>query len=246
MATRRASSASSSSTAAKKRAPSVEAGSVLGIAEATLTLVRKPAVRAHLLRVPPEELSAAQLDAYPGLVAEAKRTRNAYSLVGSAEGDALVPLSVVTDAVALRTRMLDCLAYNLEENAEVQDQLAAIRRGAGYADLAADLEGLQALYGTHAAAVRVDVRKYRATDAADAARLASAIRVARAGGERPDTKEAAKAWSAAFYALRAVHDDIVAAGRYLDRRDPTLAARWVLLNRNLGPATPKKAKPPKA
>lgn len=222
----------------------MEASSALGIADATLKLVTTAAVRTHLLRVPPQELSPAQIDAYPALVAEAKRTSGAYTVASGGESDALVSVSIVDAATTLSRRMFACLEYNVESG-EIAAQLAAIRRGAGYADLANDLEALGTLYVEHAPTLRLDVQKYRASDAAQSAQFASDIRVARVGGQRVSTKKAGAAWADAFYALRDVHDDIIAAGRYLDRKNPKLLARWVSLNTNVGTPKGKKDKEPK-
>ena len=205
-----------------------------------LALIRKREVRAHLLRVPTEELSAEKLDAYPALVEAAKRAGASYSVTAGGDSDALVPMSLVNDALPLRTRMTECLAYNLEGINEVENQLAAIRRGTGYADLADDLAGLQTLYVEHVVELRGDGRKYRASDEADAGRLASEIRVARTKGQRPSTKAAASTWAEAFAALRLVHDDMIDAGRYLDRKNPKLAARWQSLHAKVGAAKRKK------
>ena len=65
----------------------------------------------------------------------------------------------------------------------------------------------------------------------------------RFGGQRAVTKKAAQKWAKAYAALDSSHNEIIDAGRYLDRREPKLAARWVHLRTQPRTST-KPAKPP--
>ena len=164
-------------------------------------------------------------------------------LARSGDTNARVSVALVQQGMETSGRMQRCLGYNLEGDAEVQRQLAAIRLGTGYADLANDLAELSVLYGTREGALRGDGRNYRASDTAGSKELADKIREEIAQGQRAVTKKAAQKWAKAYAALDASHNEIIDAGRYLDRREPKLAARWVHLRTQPRTST-KPAKPP--
>ena len=109
--------------------------------------------------------------------------------------------------------------------------------------MANDLGELSVLYGTHGAALRDDRRNYRASDTAGSKDLADKIREEIAQGERAVTKKAGQKWAKAFAVLEASHNEIIAAGRYLDRKDSKLAARWIFLRT---PGRRPASKPAKA
>lgn len=248
MATRRApapAAASADSETANVRVPSVDTKTAFAIGRATLKLIKKPAVRARLRVLPESELPASVVDGYEDVLALAETSSAEYEVARSGDTNARVSVALVQQGMETSGRMQRCLGYNLEGDAEVQRQLAAIRLGTGYADLANDLAELSVLYGTHEGALRGDGKNYRASDAAGSKELADKIREEIAQGERVVTKKAGQKWAKAFAALEASHNEIIAAGRYLDRREPGLAARWVHLRTQ--PRTPTKpAKPPKS
>ena len=169
------------------------------------------------------------LEGYEDVLVAAETSSAEYEVARSGDTNARVSVALVQQGMETSGRMQRCLGYNLEGDAEVQRQLAAIRLGTGYADLANDLAELSVLYGTHTGALRGDGRNYRAGDTAGSKELADRIREEIAQGERAVTKKAGQKWAKAYAALDVSHNEIVAAGRYLDRKEPTLAARWVYL-----------------
>ena len=84
------------------------------------------------------------------------------------------PLSQAEVAAAKerRARMLALVSHHLGTDRGVQKELADIRKGAGYEDLALDLSRLAALYDLHAAKLSTDPTWWRAQDAAEARREA--------------------------------------------------------------------------
>jgi hypothetical protein len=249
MATRRApapGAASADAETAKVRVPSVDTEGVFTIGRATLLLLKKPAIRARLRVLPESELPSAVLDGYEAALVLAETSSAEYELARSGDTNARVSLVSVQTGLAMSRRMQRCLGYNLEGDDEVERQLADIREGSGHADLANDLAELSVLYGTHNEALRGDGRNYRASDAADSKALAEKIREEMAQGQRAVTKKAGQKWAKAFAALDASHGEIIAAGRYLDRKDSKLAARWVNLRAPAQRTSAKPAKTPKA
>lgn len=247
MATRRAPAPAApvEAEATPLRVPSVDTKTAFEVGRATLKLLKKAAIRERLRVLPASELPASLVDGYEDVLVAAETASAEYEVARSGDTDARVSVALVRQGMETSGRMQRCLGYNLEGDPEVQRQLAAIRLGTGYADLANDLAELSVLYTTHADALRGDGRNYRASDAAGSKELADKIREAMAEGQRAATKKAGQKWANAFAALDASHSEIVAAGRYLDRKEPTLAARWSLLRTPPHRAATKPAKPAK-
>ena len=232
MATRRApapAAASADTETANVRVPSVDTKTVFAIGRATLKLIKTALVRARLRVMPESELPASVVDGYEDMLVAAETSSAEYEVARSGDTNARVAVALVHEGMETSGRMQRCLGYNLEDDPEVQRQLAAIRLGTGYADLANDLAELSVLYGTHTDALRGDGRNYRASDTAGSKELADKIREEIAQGQRAVTKKAGQKWAKAYAALDASHNEIVDAGRYLDRKEPKLAARWVYL-----------------
>lgn len=74
-----------------------------------------------------------------------------------------------------RARMLRLLEHHLAGVEAVEKELAHIRKGTGYEDLALDLSRLAALYDLHAAKLSTDPTWWKADDAPEARRLAIAL-----------------------------------------------------------------------
>ena len=243
MATRRApvpAAASADTETGDVRVPSVDIKTVFAIGRATLKLIKTALIRARLRSLPESELPSPVLDGYEGALNTAETLSAEYELARSGDSDARVSVVLLQEGTEMSERMQRCLDYNLEGDVEVQRQLVAIRRGRGHGDLANDLGELSVLYGTHADALRGDRRNYRASDTAESKVISDKIRGQIAEGERGVTRKAGQKWAKAFAALEASHNEIIAAGRYLDRKDPGLAARWVHLR--TPPRTSAKAK----
>lgn len=104
-----------------------------------------------------------------------------HVVVESSREEAVVT-GVKVDAVVLdranelKKRMLKCVTYSLEGNDDAEKEIADIRRGTGYLDLARDLVRLAALYQLHRGVVVDDKRNYRAEDHDTAIDLAQQVR----------------------------------------------------------------------
>lgn len=91
------------------------------------------------------------------------------------DADTRLPEALVDTSTTQRTRMLRVADYNLSDQETVARQLAAIRSGHGYNDLANDLDDLADLYETHAQTLSRDLVHYRPDDAQQARILARQI-----------------------------------------------------------------------
>ena len=85
--------------------------------------------------------------------------------------------AVVFDrATSVKNRMIKCLSYMMEGTKSVEDEIADIKLGTGYMDLAQDLTRLANLYVNHGKVVSKDPKNYRDTDLAQARADADEVR----------------------------------------------------------------------
>lgn len=75
-----------------------------------------------------------------------------------------VDLALVTRGVEVRDRMLRVLSYYFEDDALMNAELADIRSGQGYVDLASDLARVATHYTQHAAVLTADKKHYDPQD----------------------------------------------------------------------------------
>jgi hypothetical protein len=132
---------------------------------------------AVLAKMPPEFLDPAHIS---GLEAKGRAARFVGRKLRQAKalGDDLrrrLPADVTQGADTLRAQMLRVLDYNAGDQAIIARQLAAIRSGSGYQDLANDLDDLADLYETLAPTLARDTVHYRADDAPRARAAARVI-----------------------------------------------------------------------
>lgn len=71
---------------------------------------------------------------------------------------------LLATAVEVRDRMLRVLAYHFEKNPPIKAEIADIRLGSGYADLASDLARVATHYSTHRAILEKDTFQYEFAD----------------------------------------------------------------------------------
>lgn len=134
----------------------------------------------------------------------------------AAKGGGVVPAPTAEAADAIKRRMLRVVTHAFGDDPRFALDIAAIREGQGYQDLANDLQQLADLYEDEeiAAVVKKDPVHYRATDVADARSRASDI--FRALGY--ESSEAAQ-WTArthrAYTLLDEVYREHSHAGAYL-------------------------------
>jgi hypothetical protein len=147
------------------------------------------------------------------------------NLAASSKG-AKVSKADLSDAKERRARMLRLLDHHLNSVEAVQKELAHIRKGNGYEDLALDLERLAALYDLHAPKLSTDPTWWKADDAPEARRLAIAL-TERARGDQ------ASEWNVwagrGLASLRASYSRVRDAVRFAWPDRPDIQARFPAL-----------------
>jgi hypothetical protein len=133
--------------------------------------------------------------------------------------EAKIPVDLADEAIGMKARMLKLAEYAFEGDAVISLEVADIRLGTGYKDLANDLVRLAKIYIAHQAILSKDAFTYRATDADDARKLAQRI-LTELGNTRSieETKWidlSARAWTL----LRNGYDEVQAAGTFLYRHE---------------------------
>lgn len=185
-------------------------------------------LNARFARLPADEFDAGVLDLW---VPSARAVLYLLPLVrteAAAQGQARLPMDLVTQAVAVRDRMLRLCEYHFGDDPVLGPEVADIRSGVGYLDLGLDLMRLGRIYATQRAAVAADTKHYRKDDAALAAALAS--RIQEELDKDPNaalatrTRELNQAWTL----LVRTYLEIRAAALFLFRNDAEELARWAL------------------
>jgi len=206
--------------------PTVDSVSAIGAARHVGEHLADGKTHARFASLPKTEFDVRVLDTYAGLVDAADEAANAYAAAAATDSDALVPLALVQRGIEVKTRMLACVDHNLDDQDDAVRRADAIRPGTGHLDLVKDLGALASLYADYKTSLEKDGNKYRSTDAADAGAIGSQIQLALVAGQRAATKTAGRKWAAAFAKLRGAHEEIIAAGRWLDRKSDDVIARW--------------------
>lgn len=133
--------------------------------------------------------------------------------------EAAVPPELLRDAQLQRRTMLKVLGHWLDDDPGIVAELAVIREGAGYQDLANDLQALADLYQRpHVRAViREDRKHYDPKDVRRARDQAQAIFAGLGLGRETDAKRWAQLCLSAWTLLLEAYDEHRAAGTFLFR-----------------------------
>ncbi|MBX3197909.1 MAG: hypothetical protein KF894_07165 [Labilithrix sp.] len=162
---------------------------------------------------------------------------------GAATTNVKVDAAVMQQATELRDRMLKTAEYNLGHKDSVARELADIRIGTGYFDLANDCARLAALYAEHKSDLALDKRFYDTADVDLAASLASAIRgeyraAATRAGQYTDLRPRV------FTELVRLYNEVRAAAHFLFRAEPNVVDDFPALRAAaLGTVTRRAKKP---
>lgn len=127
-----------------------------------------------------------------------------------------LPTELIDQASALRDRMLRVVEYHLSDSVEHEKEIASIKAGHGYTDLAEDLNRLATLYRAEGKNLREDRRHYQSGDAVAAVQVSHRIqRELRPAEADPKVRE--QAWRA-FAVLLELYEEVAAACRYILRK----------------------------
>jgi len=174
------------------------------------------------------ELDGAALGRLPDLARAAWYLRYRQDHDGALKGEAKIPESLFQQATELRSRMLQLLDFLLGADAAVAAELAVIRQGTGYQDLAGDLVALSKLYGSHHSFLKGALPlHHRETDAKEAPRVAAQI-IAELGKSQADKGNRSQSILLVQVTQQLVSDyeEVAAAARFLTRKQPESAARF--------------------
>jgi hypothetical protein len=140
--------------------------------------------------------------------------------------DVLVPAHVVAAAMEVRTRADKLLEYHFSDHPAIARELGEIRLGIGYLDLAQDLTRYAALMEDNKPTIEGDKKYYRKTDVADARKYATEIRTYY---NAPTQKPWPDRMRRVFTLLEDAVDEVRAAGQFVFRNEPALAALFISL-----------------
>ncbi len=127
--------------------------------------------------------------------------------------------SDIEAGMRLKHRMIKVIEYHVGHLPEVSTELASIREGTGYLDMAHDLMRLVTLYQRYIAEISGDTRHYRAEDREDAGRLAHSVHQVLGDGRVTDARYWNGYMPRAWSLMVDTYDEVSAAGRWLYRHD---------------------------
>jgi hypothetical protein len=170
----------------------------------------------------------AVLDRLPDVAQSVWYTRQQQQVVLAEASRASVPDEEIQLAYDVRGRMQYVLEYNIGDDPRYATRLKYIREGAGHQDMANDLQLLRGLYEDDEvrAIIEQDKRRYRASDADEAKRLAGLIFT----GFGLEQEGEAKRWTNLFQRsvtlLVRDYEGHREAGQFGFRRDEDVAATY--------------------
>jgi hypothetical protein len=120
---------------------------------------------------------SARIDRLPTIALAAWHARRRQLTTTRLSSNAVLPSSLLQEGQQVRTRMLRVLEYWFGDHDTIAGELAAIRSGTGYQDLANDLDDLADLYARTSVRdlIAQDRKDYREGDIGEARRLSATI-----------------------------------------------------------------------
>jgi hypothetical protein len=157
--------------------------------------------------------------------------------------EAKLPVALVDAATEVKERMLECAEYLFKRHTVLSREVASIRVGAGYRDLASDLIRLAKVYEDNKATVEKDPLNYRSTDAAEARTYAQKVLTSLGEAQSAEEKRCVAALTRAWTLLRGTYDEVQAAGSFIYRHEEP-EDKFPSLYASSGGGRSKKAKEP--
>lgn len=186
------------------------------VALAADALLREPGARAKVEALGNAGLAdTGLLDGLATVARAAWFVRHKLSLAEGTHSDASLPQKLVAEVTEVRKRMLKTLSYQLEDDADAQRMLAAIREGSGYLDAANDLLALAKMYDDYEEQIKNDSKNYVATDAETARGLTDKVIATLGGPTTPESQRWRNYQARAFTLLHKHHTEAVRVGRFL-------------------------------
>jgi len=182
-------------------------------------MVKEPEVRARFRKLPESEFPQAYVDDLEAFALAALHVSVELLTATAASSEAKLPGSLVEEATAIKQRMLRLVEYHFGDDPEDGPEIASIKSGAGYADLASDLLRLAKLYTKRHAEAELDAKHYLASDRTDARRAANAIVTLLGAAKNRDESTWADLAARSFTFLVRAYGEVSAGGRFLYRND---------------------------
>ncbi len=214
------------------------------VALATVETLRKPAFAGRLAKLVSIEEAPGDLieraENFGWACIHARRHQLETTAAASA---AKVPEALAKESQGLRDRMFKLCEYHFGDDPTLGPSVAYVREGTGYLDRANDLEALADLCEQHPDAIKADPRNYRATDVADARRVAAALYSA-LGDERDGSAYWMQSQSGLWPLLLQTWAEVQQTGRFLEPmgQGETLFPSQVSAARALAPKSSPPAK----
>lgn len=204
-------------------APNADPGVTGVVAFALLSAAREPGRSETFLRIPADMFPPDTL----GLLNGAAWTlwflqSRVQSLTATAQASR-VSVEVLDNATKTRGRMIKVLDYHLSDNALMQAELADIRSGQGFQDLASDLTRLAAHYTAHKTTIQIDAKHYDPADETLARGIANEIYVSL---QPADQHAVVDLRNRAWTLVLETYNTIKAAADFIYRAQPRVLAQF--------------------
>lgn len=181
--------------------------------------VKRKDVRAAFASLPEDRFDMKHVDDLETLALATWHLAVALQSAAAGRSEAKLPIALVDGAMKIKTRMIALCEYNFGDDPDDAKEIAAIKLGAGYEDLAGDLIRLAKLYKKRRDEVQRDPKNYVATDEADAGRLAHEIMRQLGEQRNQDQKSLADLFSRAWTLLLSTYEEVAMPGAWLFRRE---------------------------
>lgn len=202
--------------------------------------LNEPVIRARFEDLDPKHFDIQNLDDL-GPAALATWYAATQLLSANAQGtEAKLPIRLVNEATELKARMMRVAEYYFEEGTPQAIEVADIRAGTGYRDLAQDLARLAVLYRDNDAALKADTKRYDANDVDKATTLAGEIIKELGASRNAEQKLWADRVQRAWALLVSLYGDVTETAHWLQRRDADAPHYASLVT--AGRAAPKRGK----
>lgn len=188
-------------------------------AQAVARFTAEPEAKARFALLDARLFDPAHLDDLAPLALAAAHAHVALQSARSQSTEAKLPIALVDAATEVKTRMLDLTDYHFKRNGKLNREVAAIRAGTGYKDLASDLVRLARLYDDYKATVSADKVNYQPGDVAHARKLAAEIMHHLGEAQSADEKTWVELTTRLWTLLRSAYAEVQAAGLFLYRND---------------------------
>jgi hypothetical protein len=145
---------------------------------------------------------------------------------GALKSSAKIPAAVMSDALDVERRMQGVCEYHFRNDENIWPEVLRLAPGTSYRDTAGDLMGYARIYELRHAVVAADPTNYRATDVADARRLAKEMMDHLTSELTPEGRAAYLRLVRAWTLLTQVYEEVQAVGLHLQRKVPERFAQF--------------------